>query len=449
MRLRTGVRQEPISRIRRIGRLALATFWSARALLRSVSRPYESLHDLARAELLNTPSAERIASSAARLADVMVTRRHGDWSHAVRTSSARRETLTRLSNTEALRFLIHANVIVLKSATAPQERGVLLLKYSEVLNAFPLLFDIARVQQHFHIVLEPSTTAHLQPSTRLFSPETSIVAVQAPEPNARRAFSEMRFLPVNVSDGEWVDEDTFRVVEAPKRYDAAMIASFIPVKRHEFFFAALRDHWQGSLKIALLTSSHVGAGVDWGRAKLAEYNLLDAADVLVDVPQVHVNEVLNASRCHVLCSLREGANRACYEALFAGIPAIVHAAHVGFPHWQFPRTLVRTYEDAPTLVAAIRECRAGVNGREISEAAAKVTGARMALARLEAALRVEAMARGESWSVGLTPKVTRVHCCYRDAADFDRHRDAYTFLAEATDDAFSYDPGLARTLLTR
>ena len=346
--------------------------------------------------------------------------------------------------------LVHANVIALKPFRDAGERGVLLLKYCEVLNAFPLLFDIEAVQRRYHLVFEPSTTGFMQPSTWLVNPNSSVVGVQTVERLSASQYARLGFLPLNVSDGDWVDEDGFRPLDGvQKRYDFAMIATFIPLKRHAFVFDAIRRYWKGSVRFALLTSEWVGEGRPGAERLLQAYDLLDSADVYLDVSQVEVNRILNESRCHVLASQREGANRACLEALFAGIPALLPEGHVGFPHFRYNQSHVRLYRDAADLVQKIVESRGAQDPRVIAGAARKVSGSRVATEVVNAAMKRECIARGESWERDLVPKVTRVHCCYRDPSQFDAHRADYEYLASVTRGGFSYDPNRAQRLLTR
>ena len=350
----------------------------------------------------------------------------------------------------AMSDLLHANLIVLKSFYGERERGVVLLKYSEVINAFPLLFESQDVQARYHLVLEPSTTGFMQPATWLGRPDLSVIGVETVERSSISGYARLGFVPLDVSDGDWVDEDEFRPVDGVRKtYDFAMIANFIPLKRHEFVFDALKRWWQGDLRFALLASSWVGAGPATAKALLEKYGLTDAADLHFDVSQSEVNRILNASRCHVLASEREGANRACLEALFAGTPALVPAGHVGFPHFRYKQPLVRFFGDGAELVQRIRECRDAPAADAISCAARSVAGARVATRAVTAGMRRACLDRGEAWGHDLTEKVTRVHCCYRDPRAFETHRADYEYLGSATRDGFAYVPARAEQLLTR
>jgi hypothetical protein len=346
--------------------------------------------------------------------------------------------------------LLHANLIVLKSFDSPRERGVLLLKYSEVINAFSLLFDNQAVQARYHLVFEPSTTGFMQPATWLARPDRSVIGVQTVELSSVDHYARLGFLPLNVSDGDWVDEQEFRPLDGVRKcYDFVMIANFIPLKRHAFVFDAIRRHWQGHLRFALVASSWVGGAVAGAEALLREHGLTDAAKMYFDVSQAEVNRILNASRCHVLASEREGANRACLEALFAGIPALLPKGHVGFPHFRYDWPFVRLYRDGADLVRQIVECRTASEPQAISSAARTVAGSRVATEVVTAAMKRECLARGETWKRDLADKVTRVHCCYRDPREFNAHRADYEYLASVTRDGFSYQPARAQQLLTR
>jgi hypothetical protein len=345
---------------------------------------------------------------------------------------------------------VHANLIVLKPFRLPNERGVLAIKYSEVIEAFPVLFDASQVQRRFHLVLEPSWTGHMQTFVRTIDPAECVVAVQSLTPEDSREFAKRGLVSLPICAGDWVDESTFRVARSvEKRFDFAMVSNFIAWKRHAYVFSALQRHWRGPLSFALVGSSFVGEGVERVRDLLRRYGLTDNAELFIDVTQAKVSSVLNASCCHVLASMREGANRATFEALFAGIPVIVPTGHIGFPAWRFPRESVLSFAGRRDLVAKIRQARADSETARTAEVAARLSGSLNATRIAQESIAREAARRGEPWTSGLFRHVNRVHASYCLGADFDTCEEDYRYLEASVRNDFRYDRALARALLLR
>src|SRR5262249_15223939 len=80
----------------------------------------------------------------------------------LRTATARywRERSRGFSDEDRLQQ--RGNVIVLKSPS-PDEKGVLLLKYTPHFYNFLVNFDLVKVMQSFHLVLEPSWFPYPEP----------------------------------------------------------------------------------------------------------------------------------------------------------------------------------------------------------------------------------------------------------------------------------------------
>ena len=257
-------------------------------------------------------------------------------------------------STEGQRKFLAANAIFLKPYISQEEKGVLLLKYTEIINAFPFLFDLAKIQERYDLVLEPSWETPYQPYYKFYQDDGDVF-VESLSDREIKEDTRHGFLPVPLSAADWLNESSFvRSGVFSPVYDLCCIANFLPFKRHEYLFTSLRNHWHGNLKIALIASVHLGESRAWIERLMAKYGLEDKVDLFLEVPQKKVNEILNQSRCHVLCSIREGANKANFESMFVGTPVVVHKDHVGFPNFRFEYPMVVNYSDQKDLVDAIK-----------------------------------------------------------------------------------------------
>lgn len=321
------------------------------------------------------------------------------------------------------------NVVVLKPFISTQEKGIILLKYSEVINAFPFIFDLAKVQERYHLVLEPSTESPFQLYNH-FIKTNSLVFVQSLSNRERKLHERQGFIPVSLCAGDWVNERNFSYSPAERIYDFCTIGNFIPVKRYPFLLASLSKYWTGDLRFAIIASVHVGFKRPWIDNLLKEYGLDGKADILMDIPSQSVNHILNQSGCHVLGSEREGANKASFESIIAGTPAVVPANHIGFPNWKFREPLVFNYSDGESLVAAIKRS-ATVDKRQAATLALSITGSARATQVLNAEMKQAALAAGEGWTTDILEKVNNVQAFYKHPADALKCTADYEFLEQA------------------
>jgi glycosyltransferase involved in cell wall biosynthesis len=442
--------QRPTTLLKRLRRQAVVGAWAIRALAH-VRRGHfhDAIELLARSEPLASGMSNRVSQAVLNYADAQAARHKIRWHDAWKGSQASNRIRSRFA-VESQRRFFHANVIVVKPFVAPRERGIVVVKYSEVGEAFPVLMDMERVQARYHVVLEPSTTGHRQAFVRLIDPRASVVGIQILTPSDADAFRKRGFLDLPLCAGDWVDESAFHPTpRVEKRFDFVMVSNFLPMKRHAFVFAALRRYWNGPLRFALAGASDVGGGERWIRELLEQYGLSTNAELHVDVAPEQINALLNASYCHILAALREGANRATFEAMLAGTPVLVPHDHVGFPTWRFPQGAVRTFAGSRDLVRAIRDCRVTTDPTSVVEMAKASTGSENATRILSTAMRAEADRRGESWTTEPFRHVNRVHASYFFRADLDACHSDYRYLQSCARDGFGYDPAVAQSLLWR
>lgn len=226
---------------------------------------------------------------------------------------------------DPLRMLGNA-VLVLKSPT-PGQKGVVIVWYNHVFPVFMRFYDVPRIAEQYHLVLEPSWSGccdlHLLPYTQLPEP----VFVEAIEPYDVRFLRGIssNLVPVNLSFNSWVDHSRMRPLpNVAKEFDVVMMAGWGSYKRHHRFFQTLnRLRCQGHrLRVLLL-----GYSVGWTKETILQhaeyYGVRDQIELREQVPYDQVNGHLNRARIHVMWSRREGVNRAIIEAMFAGLPCVL------------------------------------------------------------------------------------------------------------------------------
>jgi glycosyltransferase involved in cell wall biosynthesis len=227
---------------------------------------------------------------------------------------------------DPIRMLGNA-ILVLKSPSSGQ-KGVVTIWYNHVFPLFARFFELNRIADRYHIVLEPSWSGccdlNLLPYTLLRDP----VFIQAIEPHDIRFLIKIssNLVPVQVSFNSWVDHRRMRPLpDVEKEFDLVMVAGWGQYKRHHQFFRALSQlRLQGRrLEVLLL-----GGSAGWSKETIIEhakyYGVHDQVVLKENVLYDQVNAQLNRAKVHVLWSRREGVNRAIIEAMFAGLPCVIH-----------------------------------------------------------------------------------------------------------------------------
>lgn len=340
---------------------------------------------------------------------------------------------------EGQKNFLMSNIIVIKPYISEKEKGVILLNYSEVINAFPFLFDLDKIQQRYHLVLEPSWASAYQMYYKFYS-NKSMVFVQSLNEAEIAMDKKHGYFDVPLCAGDWVNENNFtRLEDEDKIYDFCVIANFIPFKRYPYLLSALKNHWTGNLKFAIIASAHVGENRAWIENQLRINNIEGKADLFMEIPQKQVGKILNQSKCHVLCSLREGANRANFESMLIGTPVVVHKHHMGFPNFRFGKPMVVNYTNQEELVAAIKET-AKIDSRVVYEFARKTTGSYVATNKLNECIKDASVANGDIWTKDLLRKINIIQSGYFDPNDVHFCEKDYLFIEDVVIDKKYYDP---------
>jgi glycosyltransferase involved in cell wall biosynthesis len=219
----------------------------------------------------------------------------------------------------------HRRLIVL-AAPRVDQRGAILLKYTEYFRYFLRVFD-SQIFDRFDVVLEPSYVGYCLPDILEFQRAKRPVFVQVWEDRDRSLLERFapRLRPVPLSPNAWTDHRIFRPLDGVKReYDVVTVGHWNPIKRHHALFRALRASGNRRIRVACV-------GAAWGgtresvEAQAEWYQVRPQVDFYDSLDQTELNVLLNRSRAAILLSRKEGANKAIVESMFAGLPSFMRS----------------------------------------------------------------------------------------------------------------------------
>jgi len=299
------------------------------------------------------------------------------------------------------------NLIILKAPqSGTNERGALLVKYSEAIEALPAVFSLERLVRQYAVVLEPSWWGYADIRFLYYIGCDARVIVQSPMIADRRFVAGLNanLVPIAVGAGDWVDPDAFVPPPDSDRYwDVVMVSSWSTFKRHDVLFKALRRlRDKGTRLSAALVGYPRDLRLDDVRAIADRFAVRDQCTFFDSVPHSQVSEIVGRSRVSLLLSRQEGANKALYESLFVGTPVLVPADHLGV-NVEHVRAVGQLFHDDELDDALVR--MTGQSGGAATRTwAMEHTGAPRATQLLNERLRGLALAAGEPWTRDLVPK---------------------------------------------
>ncbi len=220
---------------------------------------------------------------------------------------------------------------VLKPYIGPEEKGVIHVMFSDVITALPDRIDLDTLNTYFRLVLEPSWAGICDRGILQYTRAICTNIVMAPDASDYEFIERIstRLVPVTLGSCDWVDPCVaMPYLTSEKHFDIVMNAIWAPWKRHHVLFSAMR-RMKRKPKVALI-------GVEWGGgntdriARLARYyGVEDSITVFERIPYETVMDVVCSSRCCILLSLKEGANRALAESMFCDVPVLLLEEYVG------------------------------------------------------------------------------------------------------------------------
>ena len=226
---------------------------------------------------------------------------------------------------DPLRILKTA-ALVLRSPDA-NRKGIIVLKYNHVFPLVARFFDLPKIAERYHLVLEPSWSGYCDLNLLAYTRLSHPVFVQAIEPHDTRFLtaisSNLKATPVAAN--WWIDYRILRPLESvEKEFDVVMVSGWGVYKRHHRVFDALaRLRRQGRRIQTLLLGYSVGWTKEMVLRHARYYGVQGQIKLLENVPYDDVNLQLNRAKIHLLWSRHEGFNRAIIEAMLAGLPCIL------------------------------------------------------------------------------------------------------------------------------
>jgi hypothetical protein len=222
-------------------------------------------------------------------------------------------------------------IMVLKAPVSSAEKGVLHVKFSELIQELPCFFDMNRLLNDYILVLEPSWTGYCDAGILQYRRFNDDVFVLSPEIHDFQFLTSLNsnLIPVYLGPCDWVDPRiSHEFIGCEKRFDIVMNAHWGESKRHYLLFATLAQ-LPKDIRVALI-------GVPWrGRTstdilRLATYyGVRDQLTIFERLPYTEVMQICCQSKCGILLSLKEGGNKALAEMIFCDIPVILLEHHVG------------------------------------------------------------------------------------------------------------------------
>ncbi|MFO0876660.1 MAG: glycosyltransferase [Gemmataceae bacterium] len=293
---------------------------------------------------------------------------------------------------------------VLKPWISPQEKGVLFLSFEREWVKLLHRASTRALADRYTIVVAPSSSPHnvinyVFPA--LFpEPVFSLISHEDETEQLPRISGNFRVVPLYASS--WVLPSLFRPRPWNERdIPLIMIANFAKWKRHFALFAALRD-MSPQLRVTLVGQEQDGRTAAMVRAQAADYGVADRINLIEDLPYPEIPQILSRARASVVLSRREGSCVVVAESLFAGTPAaVLHDAEIGSRAFLNEQTgcLLQANRLSRQLAGLVD--RAGhYRPREWAE---KHISCFASTQVLNAALKREALARGQAWTQDIAP----------------------------------------------
>lgn len=330
------------------------------------------------------------------------------------------------------RRLLGSRILVLKTPRE-NERGVIIIDYSFVFPLFEKLFDIDRVMNRYHLVLEPSWSGYCTLDILTYSRFRSPVFVQSTEPRDTDFLRGIgsNLVPVPVAENWWIDHRIVRPIPGiEKDSDVIMICGWDNFKRHAQFFSAMKKLRAMGTRLKVILVGYPMGGTKEEIVRRAKYfGVYDQLEIYEWIKPEEVNYHLNRSKVNVLWSRREGFNRAVIEGMLAGVPCILREGHNYGHRYPYinPRTGCYSAEgELPEKLLWMIENYRNFSPRDwvVENMSAPKTAA-----ILNESIKKVALDSGERWTTDLVVKTAGLHGLkYWDAEDGQRFGPDYEFL---------------------
>jgi len=235
-----------------------------------------------------------------------------------------------------------------------EEKGILLIKFSETLELFVRSGSIRNVLGRYVVVLEPSWAGYALPQILALTHFPEKIYIQCADAEDHRLITGLgsNLIPIKTGSGDWVDQRIFkRLKREDLLYDIVLVANCNPIKRvHRFLHLIDQVSRKKQIKAALVCSSF-GANYNNMKSLIAAYDM-DFLDYYEDLAGGELNKIFNKSKVNCLLSLKEGSNRTLFEGMSAGVRGVLVANNVGVnrDHLQEPVGYILTEPEMQQLM---------------------------------------------------------------------------------------------------
>lgn len=214
-----------------------------------------------------------------------------------------------------------------------QEKGVIIIHFTEVLAKFAAIFNLMKIAEKYRIILEPSWWGYQNPYFLFYLCLPTDIVIECPFEKDFEFISNLKrnFYPIRLGAGDWVNHELFvDGKNEPKKFDLVMVGNWSKIKRHIVLFGAVEKmSHKEKIRIALIGySSHNRTKKDIMK-EAEKFNLAQQITIFEDINAVEVAELLRKSKVNLLLSKGEGANRGIFEGLFSGNVLVVYKYNKG------------------------------------------------------------------------------------------------------------------------
>lgn len=290
-------------------------------------------------------------------------------------------------------------VCLLKPFISPGEKGVLKIKFSEVIAELPGIPGFSKLTERYTLALEPSWTGAADFGLLQYADTASDVVVLTGEESDHDFLKSLgsALRPINIGPCDWGDHRLAEpYLNTPKRFDLIVNSSWAAWKRHFVIFQAL-SKLDRPIRVALIGFPWDGGTLDNVMNAAKFYGVADCLTVFENIPFEKVIELNCASRAAALLSLKEGSNRALSEAILCNTPVILLDRHLGGITKNVVRQtgLITSERDLPRSIQFILDNEASFSPRQWAMANNACT---VSTDRLNTFLKELAAARNEPWT---------------------------------------------------
>jgi glycosyltransferase involved in cell wall biosynthesis len=331
------------------------------------------------------------------------------------------------------KLLLKSRILVVKTPSC-NEKGVIILDYSYVFPLFMQRFNVARIAEQYHLVLEPSWTGFCTLEILSYATLRYPVFIQASEPRDATFIDSLKtnLVTVPIAANWWVD---YRIAKPDpgiqKEVDLIMVAAWAGFKRHWSFFECLSRMRRRNRR---LTVTLVGYPQEYTMADIAAmataFGVRDQIELHEWLNPSEVAKQLNRAKALVLWSRREGFNRAIIEAMLTDIPVIIRQDFNYGYKYPYINELTGAYATEKTFEKVVDNVFADLKRFSPRAWIMKHMTCHHATQILQQRIREVSSMHGETWTRDLVVKTTHLNQqAYWNESDDQQFDADYAYLA--------------------